>query len=67
MGKEAISPWVLPLSAAGESPVALVGGKARGLGALIAGGFVVPEGVVVTAEACAALLEGAGLGGATGG
>lgn len=58
------APWVRPLSVVGGAPVALVGGKARGLGALIDGGFAVPEGVVVTADAIGALLEAAGLAGA---
>ncbi|BDG01290.1 PEP/pyruvate-binding domain-containing protein [Anaeromyxobacter oryzae] len=60
----ATTPLVLPLALAAEAPPSIVGGKARGLGALLAGGFDVPAGVVVTASACAALLEGAGVGAA---
>ena len=57
----AAGPLVLPLAEVAEAPLALVGGKARGLGQLLAGGFPVPEGVVVTAPACQALLASAGL------
>lgn len=52
---------VLPLAAAEASPLSSVGGKAAGLGALIAAGLPVPDGVVVTADACRALLDAAGL------
>jgi len=54
-------PLVVPLARAGDLRAARVGGKARGLGQLIAGGFAVPDGLVVTADACAALLDAAGL------
>lgn len=58
------APLVLPLAEVAGAPLALVGGKARGLGQLLAGGFPVPPGVVVTAPACDTLLAAAGLGGA---
>ena len=57
---------VLPLAAVGPADVASVGGKAAGLGALIAAGLPVPDGVVVPAGACHALLAGAGLADAPG-
>jgi phosphohistidine swiveling domain-containing protein len=41
---------LLSLEAAGSSPVALVGGKARTLGVLHSAGFKVPSGVVVPGE-----------------
>ena len=58
-------PMVLPLARAGALPPALVGGKARGLGALIEGGFEVPDGAVVTSDACRLLLEAGGVAGAS--
>jgi phosphoenolpyruvate synthase/pyruvate phosphate dikinase len=61
MSVAATPPLVLPLADVAEAPLALVGGKARGLGQLLAGGFPVPEGVVVTAPACQALLAAVGL------
>jgi pyruvate,water dikinase len=61
MNRSTETPLVLPLSGAGGLPATLVGGKARGLGALIEGGFVVPDGAVVTAHACRLLLEAGGV------
>jgi pyruvate,water dikinase len=57
-------PLVLPLSRACALSTTLVGGKARGLGALIEGGFAVPDGAVVTSRACQLLLEAGGVAGA---
>lgn len=54
-------PLVLPFAAASSASVAEIGGKAAGLAALVAAGLPVPEGVVVTAPACRALLAAAGV------
>jgi len=58
------TPLVLPLEAAATAAVAEIGGKAAGLAALLAAGLPVPEGVVVTADACRGLLAAAGVDGA---
>ena len=51
--------WIVPLAQAVH--LADVGGKARNLAALMAGDHPVPEGFVVTREACNALLAQDGL------
>lgn len=60
----ASAPLVLPLAAASGASVAEIGGKAAGLAALLAAGLPVPEGVVVTADACRGLLAASGAAGA---
>lgn len=42
---------IRPLAACGDSPLEMVGGKARGLGMLMAKGFRVPAGFCLTTEA----------------
>jgi phosphohistidine swiveling domain-containing protein len=59
------APWVLHLADPAARDPALAGGKGAGLARLVEAGLPVPEGVVVTAPACAALLAGAGQAGAT--
>ncbi len=41
-------PHIVPLGEAGQSPVELVGGKAKELGRLMAEGYRVPDGFVIT-------------------
>lgn len=43
--------WILPLSEVGPDDVARVGGKGANLGALVAAGLAVPDGLCVTTEA----------------
>src|SRR5918997_2369085 len=52
---------VLPLTAVGRDDLASAGGKGANLGELIRAGFPVPDGVVVTTDAYAAVVEQAGL------
>ncbi|SFM83496.1 pyruvate, water dikinase [Pseudonocardia ammonioxydans] len=53
---------VLPLTALGRDDLAVAGGKGANLGELVRAGLPVPEGVVVTTDAYAAVVEAAGLG-----
>ena len=53
---------VLPLTALGRGDLAVAGGKGANLGELVRAGLPVPEGVVVTTDAYAAVVEAAGLG-----
>jgi len=55
----ATAPLVLPLGEVGRDDLALVGGKAAGLGELIRAGFPVPGGFVVTTAAYDRLVAGA--------
>ncbi|TQM42988.1 PEP/pyruvate-binding domain-containing protein [Pseudonocardia cypriaca] len=52
---------VLPLTAVGRDDLASAGGKGANLGELIRAGFPVPDGVVITTDAYAAVVEQAGL------
>ncbi|MDE2998200.1 MAG: PEP-utilizing enzyme [Gemmatimonadota bacterium] len=52
---------VVDLARASCASLDQVGGKARNLGRLLAGGFRVPDGFCVTADACARFLEYNGL------
>jgi rifampicin phosphotransferase len=52
---------VLPLAGLGRDDLATAGGKGANLGELIRAGFPVPDGVVVTTDAYAAVVEHAGL------
>jgi phosphohistidine swiveling domain-containing protein len=52
---------VVPLRAAAELGLELVGGKALGLGRLLRAGLPVPDGVVVTAEAWSEAVQALGL------
>ena len=52
---------VVELAQACGAPLEQVGGKARNLGRLLAGGFSVPDGFCVTADACVQFLEYNGL------
>jgi phosphohistidine swiveling domain-containing protein len=52
---------VVPLRAFDRDDLALAGGKGANLAALIRGGFAVPDGFVITTDAYAAIVEGAGL------
>ena len=52
---------IVDLSEVGLGDVALVGGKGANLGEMIAAGFPVPPGFVVTAEAYLDAMERAGL------
>ena len=53
--------FVLPLGAVGRDDLATAGGKGANLGELIRAGFPVPDGVVVTTDAYAAVVEHARL------
>ena len=53
--------WVAPLESVGSGDVASVGGKAANLGELIAAGFPVPGGFVVTARSYLLAVERAGV------
>ncbi|TWF78860.1 pyruvate,water dikinase [Pseudonocardia hierapolitana] len=52
---------VLPLTAVGRDDLAAAGGKGANLGELVRAGFPVPDGVVITTDAYAAVVEHAGL------
>jgi phosphohistidine swiveling domain-containing protein len=52
---------VLPLATLGRDDLATAGGKGANLGELIRAGFPVPDGVVVTTDAYAGVVEHAGL------
>jgi phosphohistidine swiveling domain-containing protein len=52
---------VLPLTAVGRDDLAAAGGKGANLGELVRAGFPVPDGVVITTEAYATVVEHAGL------
>lgn len=52
---------VVPLSAVGTADVLLVGGKGANLGELLASGFPVPGGFVVTASAYRRVIRAAGI------
>ncbi|MFR9802360.1 phosphoenolpyruvate synthase [Pseudonocardia sp. RS010] len=54
--------WVRPLSAVSVADAAEVGGKAANLGELVAAGFPVPNGFVVTADAYRDSIGAAGVG-----
>jgi phosphohistidine swiveling domain-containing protein len=58
-----VADYTLPLSRVGPREIALVGGKAAGLGALIGAGFPVPAGFVVTTAAYRDFLDTTGLAG----
>jgi len=62
--RSAPAPPVLRLSDPRALDRAVAGGKGAGLAALVEAGLPVPEGLIVSAPACAALLDGAGVGGA---
>src|SRR5690349_11664550 len=53
--------FVLPLAAVGRDDLAAVGGKGANLGELVRAGFPVPGGAVITTDAYAAVVDGAGL------
>jgi rifampicin phosphotransferase len=53
--------FVLPLTAVGRDDLAAAGGKGANLGELARAGFPVPDGVVVTTDAYAAVVEHVGL------
>ena len=57
------APLVVPLSEVRSSDVLLVGGKGANLGELLAAGFPVPRGFVVTAAAYERVTAAAGIGG----
>ena len=59
-------PIALSLEAAGSADVALVGGKARSLGRLLAAGLPAPDGVVITTAAYRAFVTSTGLAGRVG-
>ena len=61
MAADASAPYIIALDAACDLSAAEVGGKAAGLCALVAGGFPVPDGVVVTAQAFAEVAQAADL------
>ncbi|MDZ4167941.1 MAG: PEP/pyruvate-binding domain-containing protein, partial [Coriobacteriia bacterium] len=61
MAADAPQPYVISLDVADHLTAADAGGKAAGLAALLAGGFPVPAGVVVTARAFAEVAGAAGL------
>jgi pyruvate,water dikinase len=52
---------VLPLTAVGRDDLAAAGGKGANLGELVRAGFPVPDGVVITTDAYATVVEHAGL------
>ena len=52
---------VVPIAALGPGDLALAGGKAANLGALVRGGFPVPDAVVVSTAAYAGVVESNGL------
>ena len=54
-------PVVVPLSACSARGLAAYGGKGANLGELVAGGFPVPDGFVVTTAAYTAITDGTGL------
>jgi rifampicin phosphotransferase len=53
--------FVLPLTELGRGDLAAAGGKGANLGELVRGGFPVPDGVVISTDAYAAVVEHAGL------
>ncbi|MFL1377438.1 PEP/pyruvate-binding domain-containing protein [Nocardiopsis protaetiae] len=57
----AATPMVAPLDAFGADDLPAVGGKAANLGELLRAGLPVPPGFVVTTDAYAAAVDGAGL------
>jgi pyruvate,water dikinase len=61
MPADAHAPYVIALDSACHLTPGEVGGKAAGLCALVGGGFPVPDGVVVTAQAFAEVAHAAGL------
>ncbi|MDN5915427.1 MAG: phosphoenolpyruvate synthase [Pseudonocardia sp.] len=52
---------VLPLAALGRDDLAVAGGKGANLGELVRAGLPVPDAVVVSTDAYAAVVQGAGL------
>ncbi|MDN5858954.1 MAG: phosphoenolpyruvate synthase [Pseudonocardia sp.] len=52
---------VLPIAALGRDDLAVAGGKGANLGELVRAGLPVPDAVVVSTDAYAAVVEGAGL------
>lgn len=58
MATLASRPLVLPLRGLSAGDLAIAGGKATGLGELLAGGFDVPDGFVITTEAYRRVMTG---------